>query len=51
MALYKGNSVKAIAESLILAPSTVQSHMRSLYKKMGVHSRQELVDLCNEYTP
>ena len=49
--LYRGNSVKAIAESLYLAPSTVQTHMRSLYKKMGVHSRQELVDLCNEFTP
>lgn len=42
--LSQGHSYKRVAETLSISVSTVQSHTRSLYRKMGVHSRQELLD-------
>ena len=43
--LMRGNSVSRIADILFLSQNTVKTHCRSLYGKMGVHSRQELVDM------
>lgn len=45
--LAQGHSVKRIAEVLYISPSTVQTHARSIYKKVGVHSRQDLIDHVN----
>ncbi|MFR7403407.1 MAG: LuxR C-terminal-related transcriptional regulator [Coriobacteriaceae bacterium] len=28
--------------------SSVQTYAKSLYRKLGVHSRQELIDMVNE---
>ncbi len=36
-------SVPEIADELILAPSTVRSHIKSLYSKLDVHSRFEAI--------
>ena len=38
----KSNS--EIAESLFIAPSTLQVHLRNIHKKIGVHSRSELIE-------
>ena len=46
--LYQGYSVSKIAEKMFIATSTVQGHSRSIYRKMDVHSRQELIDRINE---
>lgn len=43
--LARGCSYKKVAETLFLSLSTVQSHARSIYRKCGVNSRQELIDL------
>lgn len=43
--IVEGNTVKKISALLFVAPSTVQSHMKSVYRKMNVHTRQEVVDL------
>ena len=32
-----------IAERLVLSPATVYSHVKSLLRKLGVHSRREAV--------
>jgi DNA-binding NarL/FixJ family response regulator len=42
-----------IAESLVLSPHTVEDHTKSLYDKVGVASRQELVArvFLDEYLP
>src|SRR5947209_13606535 len=41
--LARGLSRVEIAESLVLSPHTVEDHTKSLYDKVGVASRQELV--------
>ena len=49
--LMKGYTFPAIAKAQSLSLSTVQSHARSLYAKLGVHSRQELVELAEKDAP
>ena len=43
--ICKGRSKGYIAESLCISENTVRSHARHLYAKVGVHSKQELLDL------
>lgn len=43
--LARGYSYKKVAETLYLSLSTIQSHARNIYRKCGVNSRQELIDL------
>jgi DNA-binding NarL/FixJ family response regulator len=39
----EGASTQRIAERLVLSPATVYSHVKSLLRKLGVHSRGEAV--------
>lgn len=41
----RGRSSERIAQELVIAKSTVDTHLRRIYSKCGVHSRQELLDL------
>ncbi|MEC4293897.1 response regulator transcription factor [Adlercreutzia shanghongiae] len=43
--LAKGNSLKSIAEKLIVSENTVKSHRRHVYQKLGINSRQSLIDM------
>ena len=46
LALYaSGRSAVRIAEDLYLSNYTVKTHLRRSYAKLGIHSRQELLDL------
>jgi DNA-binding CsgD family transcriptional regulator len=45
--IARGHSVKKIAEVLTISPTTVQSHSRSLYRKLDVHDRQQIIDLVD----
>jgi DNA-binding NarL/FixJ family response regulator len=51
--LARGLTNVAIAERLVLSPYTVQDHIRSLFDKTGVGSRQELVArvFLDDYLP
>ena len=51
--LARGLSRAEIAETLVLSPHTVEDHAKSLYEKLGVASRQELVArvFLDEYLP
>ena len=40
-----GRSAPYIAEQFVVSSSTVKTHIRRAYQKLGVHSRQELIDL------
>lgn len=42
-----GHSRKHISETLYLATGTVQWYAKSIYSKLGVHSKQELINLAN----
>ena len=41
--LIAGESSSQIQETLCIAPGTFNYHIRNIYAKLGVHSRQELL--------
>lgn len=43
----KGNSVAAVARKLFISENTARSHFKSIYRKLGIHSKQELIDLLS----
>lgn len=45
--LAVGKSRPRIAEELFLAPSTVNVYSKKIYKKLSVHTRQELIEMAN----
>lgn len=42
----RGRTSERIAGELVISKSTVDTHLRRIYAKCGVHSRQELIDLA-----
>ena len=46
--VLQGYSLKMVAQILYIAEGTVQTHMKNLYRKLGLHSKQELIALVNE---
>ena len=42
-------SAKEMADALFVAESTVNSHLKRIYRKCDVHSRQELISLVNRF--
>lgn len=46
----RGRTGERIAAELFIAKSTVDTHLRRIYAKCGVHSRQELIDLGEQQT-
>ncbi len=44
-----GRSSPRIQSELFISESTVHTHMRHIYGKMGVKSKQELIDLSEAY--
>ena len=44
----RGHSSTFIAEQLFISASTVRFHQQNIYRKLDVHSRQELLALVNE---
>ena len=43
--LARGRSQPYIREELVLSKNTVATHVKHIYQKLNVHSRQELIDL------
>ena len=43
--LARGRDTAYIQKSLFISAGTVSSHRRRIYQKMGVHTKQELLDL------
>ena len=46
MYALRGRTSERIAQELVISKSTVDTHLRRIYAKCGVHSRQELLDLA-----
>jgi DNA-binding CsgD family transcriptional regulator len=47
--LAYGRTLSIIARDLFVAKGTARSHMESIYRKLGVHKQQELIDLVERY--
>lgn len=43
--LATGRSLPYIQEQLVIAPSTAATHVNHIYKKLGIHSKQELLTM------
>ena len=43
--LLKGNTIAAISRKLFISENTTRGHMKRIYRKLNVHSRQELIDV------
>ena len=41
--MQRGASSRDIAADLFLSPKTVEFHLRQIYRKLGVHSRTQLI--------
>jgi len=46
--LFSALSVPEIADEMTISPSTVRSHIKNIYGKLGVHSRIEAVNRAKE---
>lgn len=43
--LTGGYSIQGIADKLVISTNTVKTHTSHIYRKMGVNSRQEVINL------
>ena len=43
--LARGRSLPVIEEQLCISNSTARTHARNIYRKLGIHSKQELIDM------
>ena len=43
--LARGRNQRYIASELVISPHTVKTHTYHIYRKIGVHSQQELIDM------
>ena len=46
--LARGHSVPAIAEKLAISTNTAKTHASRIYKKMGIHTREELYEAIHK---
>lgn len=46
----KGRNLPYVMEELVLSKSTVSTHRQHIYKKLGVHSAQEMIDVIQNVT-
>jgi DNA-binding CsgD family transcriptional regulator len=49
--LVRGYSLPSIRNELFIARSTIDTHVQHIYKKCGIHSRQELIALFEQTNP
>lgn len=46
-----GRDINVVCQTLVLSRNTVKGHAKNLYAKLGVHSKQELIDILHEEHP
>jgi DNA-binding CsgD family transcriptional regulator len=46
--LFRGERVAQIARGMYLSPSTVRNHLANLFRKVGVHSQTEFLELLRQ---
>lgn len=45
----RGHTIASIAKELYISDNTVKTHLRRMYIKLGIHKKQELFALINNY--
>lgn len=48
MLLLEGRSLRVVQEELFISEGTARTHTKRIYAKLGVHSKQELIDYFKE---
>lgn len=51
LALRTKSSVREISQQLFLSPNTVKTHLRNLYRKLGVNTREEALETTRKLEP
>lgn len=46
--MARGYTVRRVAEELVVAESTIKGYSKSIYRKMGIHRKDELIAMVNE---
>ncbi len=46
--LARGNTRVSIAEKLVLSENTVRVHVKNIYAKLHIHSKQQLIDMVDK---
>ena len=46
--MARGYTAKRVAEELTVAVSTVKGYSKSIYRKMGIHRKDELIEIVKE---
>ena len=49
--IARGNTVSRIAEELVVSENTIRTHSKRIYAKLGIHKKQELLDLIDSFDP
>lgn len=47
--LYQGRSIPFIQNELCIAEGTATTHLRHIYRKLDVHTRQEFISAIQEH--
>ncbi len=45
-----GHTQRKVAEELVISPDTVHAHIKRIYAKTGLHSRQDILDFVARYS-
>ena len=46
--LVQGKTKRSISRELVLSENTVKTHIGKIYRKLGIHSQQELIDFVEQ---
>ena len=50
LTLYaQGHTQKSVSARLFISPGTTHTHIKRIYRKTGLHSRQDVIDYLQEY--
>lgn len=49
--LVRGRTIAEVAETLAISANTVRTHTKSIYAKLDIHKKRELIDLVQSYNP
>lgn len=47
--ISQGYTSKTIAEMLYVSPETIRTHTKKIYRKLGIHNRQDIIKFVNSH--